>query len=176
MHLARGEPQPALNELLPPDAIEPAAVPKAGVTAAVINFNTAGLTQLCVRSLLDAGLSAILVLDNGSATDDFARVRAALAPQEARVRLLRSETNLGFAEGSNRLIAEALRDPGCREILLLNSDAVVDPQGLDACLREMRESGCDLMGGRMLKPGTSGDRPAPVASTPLTAVAVRMSM
>jgi len=41
------------------------------LTAAVINFNTAALTRRCTRSLVDAGVPRILVLDNGSAAEDF---------------------------------------------------------------------------------------------------------
>src|SRR6185503_7475539 len=36
---------------------------------------------------------------------------------------------------------------------LVNSDAVVKAEGLAACLAAMDAEGCDLMGGRMLKPG-----------------------
>ncbi len=126
------------------------------VVAAVINFNTAELTVRCVRSLLHAGVPCVLVLDNGSAMEDYARLRSALASSVDCVRILRSESNLGFAQGSNRLIEEALADPRCGRVLLLNSDAVVEASGLDACLGAMRDSAHDLMGGRMLKPPVPG--------------------
>jgi len=119
-----------------------------GVIAAVINFNTAALTRRCIQSLVDAGIRRVLVLDNASAPGDYAQLPAS----DERIRVVRSEENLGFARGSNRLVDEALHDPGCAYVLLLNSDAVVEPSGLDACLGAMRESGHDLMGGRMLKP------------------------
>ena len=127
-----------------------------GVVAAVINFNTAALTRRCTASLVDAGIPRILVLDNASTDDDFRRLQADHPEADARVQIIRSESNLGFAQGSNQLCALALADPSCERVLLLNSDAVVVPQGLEKCLRTMRESGYDLMGGRMLKPG-SGD-------------------
>jgi GT2 family glycosyltransferase len=125
------------------------------VTAAVINFNTAGLTQRCVRSLLDAGIARILVLDNASAPADYDRLRADHAG-EASVRVLRSEENLGFAGGSNRLIEQALRDPACRRVLLVNSDAIANASGIAACLERMSAESRDLMGARMLKPGPPG--------------------
>ena len=125
------------------------------VAAAVINFNTAGLTRRCTRSLADAGISRILVLDNASAADDYARLVAEHAGDPA-VRVIRSEENLGFAAGSDRLIDEALADPACARVLLLNSDAVAVRDGLRACLRIMAESRHDLMGGRMLKPAALG--------------------
>jgi hypothetical protein len=102
------------------------AVTKAGVAAVVINYNTAELTRRCTRALVDAGIAKVLLLDNASAAGDYERLRSEHAAEE-RVRLIRSETNLGFAAGSNALIAEALRDPACDRVLLVNSDAVVDP-------------------------------------------------
>jgi N-acetylglucosaminyl-diphospho-decaprenol L-rhamnosyltransferase len=129
---------------------------KSDVTAAVVNFNTAALTVQCVQSLLDADIPSILVLDNGSTTQDYLELRARVAQSQDRVRLLRSETNLGFAQGCNRLIDESLREGRCARVLLLNSDAVVDPGGVDGCLRMMREGQHDLMGGRMVKPAARG--------------------
>lgn len=121
------------------------------VTAVVINFNTAALSLRCTRSLVEAGVARIVLLDNASRDDDY----AALAHGHVglpQVRLVRSATNLGFAAGSNRVIELALADAACGRVLLLNSDAVVDASGLDACLRTMREGGHALMGGRMMKP------------------------
>jgi len=129
--------------------------PDDDVIAVVINFNTAGLTKRCIRSLLDAGIGRILVLDNASAQADYDRLEAEHA-NEARVRVIRSEQNLGFAAGSNLLIEEALRDPACGRVLLVNSDAIVNESGLAACLERMRIERHDLMGARMLKPGRPG--------------------
>ena len=123
------------------------------VVAAVINYNTAALTRRCTRSLVEAGVPRILVLDNASAAEDFRRLVREHSGDEA-VRIIRSEENLGFAQGSNDLIDEALRDAACGRVLLVNSDATVDAQGLAACLAEMHTGAHDLMGGRMLKPGS----------------------
>jgi GT2 family glycosyltransferase len=127
------------------------------VSAAVINYNTAALTRECTRSLLAAGVPYVLVLDNASGDEDYRRLMEEHARDEARVRIIRSETNLGFAAGCNRLIDEALREARCARVLLLNSDAVAVPEGLAACLRAMREAGHDLMGARMMKPAGAGD-------------------
>ena len=140
---------------------------KDDVVAVVINFNTADLTAACVQSLAAAGIRRILVLDNASAADDHARLGSVLAPLP-NVRVLRSETNLGFAGGSNRLVEEALGDAACGRVLFLNSDATADVEGLDRCLRAMREGGHDLMGGRMLKPGVPRDSPDAIDSLGIT--------
>ena len=90
-----------------------APAPKDDLFAAVVNFNTAELTRRCTRSLLDAGVANILVLDNASEADQYRRLEAAHAGEAAGVRVIRSETNLGFAQGCNHLIEEALRDARC---------------------------------------------------------------
>ena len=141
-----------------------ASVRHDGTVAAVINFNTASLTGECVRSLLSAGVDRVLVLDNASAAGDYRRLQGSAPPDEDRVRIIRSEQNLGFAEGSNRLVDEALRDPLCTNVLMVNSDAVVDAEGLQVCLREMRQASHDLMGGRMVKPPVAGQA-APVVDS-----------
>jgi len=128
-----------------------------GVTAAVINFNTAALTRRCTQSLMDAGIAKVLVLDNASAAGDYRALEAEHSGSPQGLRIIRSEHNLGFAEGSDHLIDQALLDPSCERVLLVNSDAVVDPRGLEACLTAMREGNHDLMGGRMLKPGGSDE-------------------
>ena len=127
------------------------APPKDDLTAVVINYNTSALTRRCVRSLLDAGVPRVVLLDNASDAPDRQRLHDEHAG-EPRVTIVDSESNVGFASGSNAAIAEALRDPACRLVLSINSDAVADAAGLEACLRSMREDGFDLMGGRMHKP------------------------
>ena len=124
------------------------------LVAAVINFNTAALTLRCVRSLLDAGIGRVLVLDNDSAEPDFRALATGLDGTD-RVRLIRSDENLGFARGCNRLIDEALQDPRCELVLLANSDSVAVAQGVRACLDAMQAGAHDLMGGRMLKPAAA---------------------
>lgn len=138
----------------PSSATTESAIADIGLVAAVINFNTAALTRRCTRSLVEAGVRRILVLDNASAEADIDLLRREHADEPA-VRVLRSDENLGFAAGSNRLIEEALVDPACERVLLVNSDAVVNASGLAACLDRMRIEGRDLMGARMLKPGGS---------------------
>jgi len=139
---------------------------KDGLVAAVINFNTAALTRRCTRSLAAAGVPRIFVLDNASAVGDVRQLVESHAG-DPTVQVLRSEENLGFAGGSNRLVDHALADPGCTHLLLLNSDAVAVAEGLDACLALMEKGAHDLMGGRMLKPPRAGE-PAVVDSLGIT--------
>lgn len=111
----------------------PAAEPPAaqrGIGITVINFNTAAQTLRCLASLDASGEAPdwILVLDNDSRPDDFAQLQAGCRGlRHSAMRLYRSETNLGFAAGSNFLLAQLMKEPGCRFLGLLNNDAVAKP-------------------------------------------------
>jgi GT2 family glycosyltransferase len=110
----------------------------------VISWNTRELTLACLASLYANPPSApfeTILLDNGSA-DHTADAVAARFPQ---VRLIREETNHGFAAGNNLAAASA----DGRFLLLLNSDTEVLEGALDSLLRfagEHPEAG--IWGGR----------------------------
>jgi GT2 family glycosyltransferase len=110
-------------------AMQPAAAYR-GVGITVINFNTAAQTLRCLASL-DASEQApdwVLVLDNASRPEDYAQLlQGCNAMARSQLRLYRSATNLGFAAGSNFLIAQLLAEPGCHFLGLLNNDAVARP-------------------------------------------------
>ncbi len=115
----------------------PTEAARSAVGFTVINFNTAAQTLRCVASLVDCDEPPawILVLDNASARADYERLRQGLTRGRAsRIRLFRSEVNLGFAQGSNFLIDELLATEGCAHVGLLNNDAVALP-GLVGALR-----------------------------------------
>lgn len=71
----------------------------------------------------------IIVADNGSTDDSLAVV----ADQFPQVKILRLETNYGFAEGYNRAIAHT----DSRYVVLLNSDVEVTEGWLDTLLKYM---------------------------------------
>ena len=89
----------------------------------ILNWNAAADTIRCVRQIAawDRLKPTIWVVDNGS-TDDSAELISHKCPD---VRLIRNSANLGFAEGNNRGIREALT-MGNAPILLLNNDALVE--------------------------------------------------
>ncbi len=90
----------------------------------ILNWNGKNDTLACLRSLERISCSNFetLVVDNGSVDDSVAAIRAHF-PQ---VTLIATGENLGFAEGNNVGIREALAR-GAERILLLNNDTVVDP-------------------------------------------------
>jgi hypothetical protein len=96
-----------------------------GVT--VINYNTAKQTLRCAASLgaCTEPPAWIEVLDNASEPNDISQLQIQLPTlPHTQIRLYRSETNLGFAAGSNQLIEKLLQTPQCQYIGLLNNDAV----------------------------------------------------
>jgi GT2 family glycosyltransferase len=76
---------------------------------------------------------APIVVDNGS-SDGIGEALAAAFPS---VELIRSEQNLGFAEGSNVGIRRAL-ERGAGYVLLLNNDVEVEPGFVGALVEEAR--------------------------------------
>ncbi len=99
-----------------------------GLSVVIPTFNTASMTLRCCRAVLSempAG-TEVIVVDDGS-TDDTARMLLAEVPS---VRVIRMESNAGFASAANRGIAETTG----RVILLLNSDAIVESGTLAAFL------------------------------------------
>ena len=89
------------------------------VAAIILDIDGGEMLRACVASL--HGFSDIVVFDNGSQTP--ARIEGA--------RVIRSETNLGFAEGVNRAYATT----SAEFVALINNDVVLDPGWLAAVMR-----------------------------------------
>ena len=82
----------------------------------VVSLNTRDILQKCLESVLAAAPAEMVVVDNRS-TDGSPDLVRALFPS---VRLIASDTNLGYGGAANRGIA-ACSAPA---VLLLNSDTV----------------------------------------------------
>ena len=138
----------------PPEPNE--AVPAA--TAVVLAYGGEPLLERCVRALLgSAGARVdVVVVDNGCTTDAVDRV--AVLPG---VRTLRPPRNTGFAGGC---------DLGARHVtgdllVLVNSDAVVEPGAVAALARVLAEPSVGIASGslRLLdRPGTVNSAGNPV--------------
>jgi GT2 family glycosyltransferase len=117
-------------------------------------FNTASMTLGCCRAVLASmpASTEVIVVDDGSSDGT-----ASLMP--ADVRVVRLETNRGFATAANRGVAEASGEI----ILLLNSDAIVQPGALQAMLDAFaRDAKLGIVGAQLLNedgtPQWSGGR------------------
>jgi GT2 family glycosyltransferase len=90
------------------------------VAAVVVTYNSAGYIRRAVEACLRQGLE-VVVVDNASTDRTVEEI-----PADARVRVVGSGRNLGFAGGVNA----GVRETGAELILLLNPDTeLLDPIG-----------------------------------------------
>jgi N-acetylglucosaminyl-diphospho-decaprenol L-rhamnosyltransferase len=100
-------------------------------SALIVSFNTRELTLEAIGSVVDEPDVQVVVVDNTS-HDGSAD---AIAERFPSARLVRSERNRGFAGGVNRAAAEATGE----FLLVLNSDARLQPGGLTVLLEFLRD-------------------------------------
>lgn len=96
----------------------------------IISFNTREMTLECIRSVFDQTSKTdfeLIVLDNASADGSADAIETEFG---GRVRLIRSEDNLGFAGGNNA----AAKCAKGEFLLLLNPDTVVLDGAIDKLL------------------------------------------
>ena len=107
------------------------------VTGLVLNYRDPVRTTACVQSLLRAGISRILVIDNSGACEGRMTVGHLPPMIGADVQICYSDRNLGFSAGVNRgLLESAARWPD-HWILLVNNDALLTgglPERLSSAL------------------------------------------
>lgn len=127
------------------------------IAVLVINYRTADATLACLASVLPQlpPSGRIHLLDNGSGGDDDQRLAAFALLHPGSIVYRRSPDNLGFAAGMNHLIAVALADARCEQILLLNSDTIAEPGFIAAMqLRLDPPRGIDMCAARLLHAST----------------------
>jgi GT2 family glycosyltransferase len=128
-----------LSAPLPP-RIE-AAPPEVGVV--IVAADGLPFTRLCLESVL-AGVGPaleVVVVDNAS-SDGTADYLRELADRDHRVRVLRSDENLGFAAGVNR----GLNETQTPTLLILNNDVVLPPRAIARLVRHLADSEIGLVG------------------------------
>ncbi|MBP2436508.1 glycosyltransferase family 2 protein [Microbacterium amylolyticum] len=120
------------------------------VLVVVLNWNGVDDTMDCLDALSQQthAHADVLVIDNGSAGDDVARLRARAA---GGTFLLHEEPeNLGFAGGVNVGIRRGLRE-GYDAIALLNNDAVPEPEWLAALVAAIDREDASIATGLLLR-------------------------
>jgi GT2 family glycosyltransferase len=103
------------------------------VAVVVLSWNGREDTLQCLASLakVDSPGLITIVVDNGSTDGTSDAVREAFPDTE----LVRTEKNLGFAEGNNVGMRKAL-ELGADYVLVLNNDVEVDPAFVSALVEE----------------------------------------
>lgn len=101
------------------------------VTAVVVNWKLKEATLYCLRSLAQSNTPCrILVVDNNS-DDGSVEYLTHHFPQ---AELIVMPSNVGFAGACNRAITQALEDPCCEYVFLLNNDAIIHPHAITEIL------------------------------------------
>jgi N-acetylglucosaminyl-diphospho-decaprenol L-rhamnosyltransferase len=127
--------------------------PTPRVSALIVSYNTRVLLLESIASVVNEPGVETIVVDNGSVDGS----QHAVADRYPSVRLICSQTNLGFAGGMNRAAAGARG----RYLLLLNSDARLERGALDLLVELLdRAPRAALVGPRLLYPD---GRPQPAA-------------
>ncbi len=104
------------------------------VAVIILNWNNAADTLACLESVfqLDYPNFSVLVVDNGSTDDSVTRIRE----HYPHLTLLLTGENLGYAEGNNAGIRQALQD-NPDYICMLNNDTIVLSNFLTELVKEM---------------------------------------
>src|SRR5215203_3989399 len=99
----------------------------------ILNWNGFSDTVKCLNSLMESDLSntTVLVIDNGSANNEAARL-AELFPG---ISVLPQKENTGFCGGNNIGIRKAMED-GAELILLLNNDTIIPKDAINILAEE----------------------------------------
>ncbi len=103
----------------------------------------------------------VLVLDDAS-SDSTAEVAAALADDDPRVRVIRSETNLGLGHARTTLLHAART----RHALQLDADDVAEPAGVVELYRSALRTGAAITYGTVVQAEAGGEALGPVSNEP----------
>lgn len=92
----------------------------------ILNFKAYEETIDCVRSFINQTFTniEIIIVENGSGNESEIVLKKTFGYNED-VHLIISDTNLGFAKGNNLGIRYARNVLGCTDIIVINSDTIV---------------------------------------------------
>lgn len=124
------------------------------IAVIVINYRRAADTLECLDSLLRVAAPAfdIFLLHNGSGADDVAQLRDYVSRHPERITFTAFPENLGFTGGHNRLFQQLVPSGRYDFFLLLNNDAVVEPDFLERMLARIdRAQRMEMVAARVMK-------------------------
>ncbi|MGE5623775.1 MAG: glycosyltransferase family 2 protein [Methanocella sp.] len=110
----------------------PSGPGRPGVSIIVVTYNSSKTIATCLESLVQhtAPQDEVILVDNASRDTTLEHVEACAARHPGRIRVIRSERNLGFSRGNNR----GLELAGKEYVVLLNPDVQVTAGWLDRTL------------------------------------------
>ncbi|MEO8002980.1 MAG: glycosyltransferase family 2 protein [Arenimonas sp.] len=115
----------------------------ADTAAIVLEFHRPESSLCCIKSLVDAGLTRILLWDNST---DSGVTQETLLVLLQRENLLQYVTfagtgiNLGFSAGINAAMAFLSSTQNIRYALLMNNDATINKEGVSALLESLQSA------------------------------------
>jgi len=108
-----------------------------------VTYNASYVIDGFMNSLLQQAYSDfVLYLTDNSSSDQTPERIAQF--QDSRIRLFQNQENVGWAEGVNRGVREALID-GCSFILLMNNDIEFEPSLLEELITGLKRYSCDMI-------------------------------
>ena len=116
------------------------------ISIVIVNFKTPDLVIRCLSSLFEepvSGTSEILLVDNASQDNSYEAITASFPS----VNWVQNDHNDGFGRANNLGISKSTGE----YVLLLNSDMMVPPGTIEACLNEIEKKpdvgvlGCRLV-------------------------------
>lgn len=120
--------------------------PLCDITVAIVSYNTEALLASCLDRLTVAlaGLDAqVVIVDNQSRDGSVKLLRARYSQYE----IIENIRNVGFGRANNQVLAHARG----RHLLLLNTDAYVEPDAVKRTLAYMdAHSKCGVLGTRLV--------------------------
>lgn len=93
----------------------------------LLNYNNLTDTRECVNSLLALPQPVQIILVDNASTEKGIEEIASLTPQ---IKLIQSNTNVGFGRGNNLGIRWALQHTDCEYIFILNNDTTIEPDAI----------------------------------------------
>lgn len=136
---------------------------KIDVSIVVINFNTADITVDCLSDIVKNTKNInyeIILIDNSSKASDIEKL-SKFAAKYNFIKFIKNRENLGFSEGNNQGISQALG----RYVLLLNSDTRLSTNVIGEMIKWMDKhpkaaiSSCQLLNKDGSIQGTGGAFP-----------------
>lgn len=118
------------------------------VTIIIPVYNRHGITEQCIRSIYEHTKVKfeLIVVDNGS-EEDKSNILWDLS-NELFFKLIKNETNLGFAKANN----QGIESRKGKHVFLLNNDTIVTPNWIESSLKLLEEGNASIVGSCLLYP------------------------